>query len=41
MFENINENIDLFKTLTKEQKIEYIDYLKMTEMFKTNTVKYP
>jgi len=41
MFENIDENINLFKTLTKEEKIKYIDYLKMTEMFKTNTVKYP
>ena len=38
MFENINENIDLFKTLTNEQKIEYIDYLKMIEIFKTNTL---
>ena len=28
LFEKINVNIDLFKTLTNEQKMEYIDYLK-------------
>jgi hypothetical protein len=27
-FEKINKNIDLFKTETDEQKIEYMDYLK-------------
>lgn len=41
MFEKINENINLFKNLTNEQKIEYIDYLKMNEMFKNNTVECP
>ena len=41
MFEIIDENIDLFKTLTKEQKNKYIDYLKMNEMFKNNTVECP
>jgi hypothetical protein len=27
LFEKISLNIDLFKTLTDEQKIEYIDYI--------------
>ena len=27
-FEKISKDINLFKTLTDEQKIEYIDYLK-------------
>ena len=41
MFENIDENIDLFKTLTKEQKNKYIDYIIMMDKFKNNTVEYP
>jgi hypothetical protein len=41
MFENIDENIDLFKTLTKEQKNKYIDYMIMMNKFKNNTVEYP
>jgi len=45
MFENIDENINLFKTLTKEEKIKYIDYLmlcenevRMIDKFKSNTL---
>ena len=34
LFEKINENFNLFKTLTNEQKIGYIDYLKIIEMMK-------
>jgi hypothetical protein len=41
MFEIIDENIDLFKTLTKEQKNKYIDYIIMMDKFKNNTVEYP
>jgi hypothetical protein len=41
MFEIIDENIDLFKTLTKEQKNKYIDYMIMMNKFKNNTVEYP
>jgi hypothetical protein len=41
MFEIIDENIDLFKTLTKEQKNKYIDYIVMMDKFKSNTVEYP
>ena len=41
MFEIIDENIDLFKTLTKEQKNKYIDYIIMMDKFKSNTVEYP
>ena len=39
MFEIIDENIDLFKTLTKEQKNKYIDYMIMMNKFKNNTVE--
>ena len=37
-FENINMNIDLFKTLTDEQTIEYIDYLKTASYSVLNTL---
>jgi hypothetical protein len=37
LFEKINNNIDLFKTLTDEQKIEYIDYLKTASYSVLNT----
>ncbi len=36
MFETIDENINLFKTLTKEEKIKYIDYLITIDKFKNN-----
>jgi hypothetical protein len=37
LFEKISLNIDLFKTLTDEQKIEYIDYLKTASHSVLNT----
>ena len=37
LFEKMNNNIDLFKTLTDEQKIEYIDYLKTASYSVLNT----
>jgi hypothetical protein len=37
LFEKMNNNIDLFKTLTDEQKIEYIDYLKTASHSVLNT----
>ncbi len=37
LFEKINKNIDLFKTLLDEQKIEYIDYLKTASYSVLNT----
>jgi hypothetical protein len=37
LFEKISNNIDLFKTLTDEQKIEYIDYLKTASHSVFNT----
>ena len=37
LFEKISYNIDLFKTLTDEQKIEYIDYLKTASHSVFNT----
>ena len=37
LFEKISNNIDLFKTLTDEQKIEYIDYLKTASHCVFNT----
>ncbi len=37
LFEKISLNIDLFKTLTDEQKIEYIDNLKTASYSVLNT----
>jgi transcriptional regulator of met regulon len=37
LFEKISMNIDLFKTLTDEQKIEYIDNLKTASHSVLNT----
>ena len=37
LFEKISNNIDLFKTLTDEQKIECIDYLKTASHSVFNT----
>jgi len=37
LFEKISKDINLFKTLTDEQKIEYIDYLKPASHSVLNT----
>ena len=37
LFEKINKDINLFKALTDEQKIEYIDYLKTASHSVFNT----
>ncbi len=37
LFEKRSKNIDLFKTLTDEQKIEHIDYLKTASHSVLNT----
>ncbi len=37
LFEKISKNINLFKSLTDEQKIEYIDYLKTASYSVLNT----
>ena len=37
LFEKISKDINLFKTLTDEQKIEYIDYLKTASHSILNT----
>ena len=33
-FDDITEYIDVFKTLTDEEKIKFIDYLKTYDMMK-------